>query len=60
MLYDLSGSSSRSSWSSPCSPSVGSIASVTVLTQSVVGHHRARVARHQSIPTYYRRLVLAH
>jgi len=39
---------------------VGSIASVTVLTQSVVSHHRVRVARHQSIPTYYRRLVLAH
>ena len=39
---------------------VGSIASVTVLGQSAVRHHRVRVARHQSIPTYYRRLVLAH
>ena len=39
---------------------VGSIASVTVLSQSVVEHHRTRVARHQSIPTYYRRLILAH
>jgi hypothetical protein len=39
---------------------VGSIASVTVLGQSVVRHHRNRVARHQTIPTYYRRLVLAH
>ena len=39
---------------------VGSIASVTVLAQSVVHHHRTRVARHQSIPAYYRRLVLAH
>jgi len=39
---------------------VGSIASVTVIGQSVVRHHRTRVARHQSIPTYYRRLVLAH
>ncbi|HCB04360.1 MAG TPA: hypothetical protein PLZ93_08300 [Nocardioides sp.] len=39
---------------------VGSIASVTVLGQSVVRHHQLRVARHQSIPTYYRRLVLAH
>jgi hypothetical protein len=38
---------------------VGSIASVTVLGQSVVRHHRLRVAQHQSIPTYYRRLVLA-
>jgi len=39
---------------------VGSIASVTVLTRTVGEHHRTRVARHQSIPTYYRRLVLAH
>ena len=39
---------------------VGSIASVTVLGQSAARHHRTRVARHQSIPTYYRRLVLAH
>ena len=39
---------------------VGSIASVTVLAQSTARHHRTRVARHQSIPTYYRRLVLAH
>jgi len=38
----------------------GSIASVTVLSQSVVSHHRTRVARHESIPTYYRHLVLAH
>ena len=39
---------------------VGSIASVTVIGQSAVRHHRLRVARHQSIPTYYRRLVAAH
>jgi hypothetical protein len=39
---------------------VGGIASVTVLGQSVAFHHRARVARHESIPTYYRHLVLAH
>jgi hypothetical protein len=39
---------------------VGSIASVTVLGRSVVRHHRTRLARRQSIPTYYRRLVLAH
>ena len=39
---------------------VGSIASVTVIGKSAVRHHRLRVARHQSIPTYYRRLVLAH
>ena len=39
---------------------VGSIASVTVLAQSTVSHHRTRVARRQSIPTYYRRLLAAH
>ena len=39
---------------------VGSIASVTVIGQSAVRHHRLRVARHESIPTYYRHLVLAH
>jgi hypothetical protein len=39
---------------------VGSIASVTVLAQSTVRHHRTRVARQQSIPTYYRRLLAAH
>jgi hypothetical protein len=37
----------------------GSIASVTVLAQSTVRHHRTRVARQQSIPTYYRHLVAA-
>jgi hypothetical protein len=39
---------------------VGGIASVTMLSQSLVRHHRTRVARQQSIPTYYRRLVAAH
>ncbi|HEX5090562.1 MAG TPA: hypothetical protein VFV89_22325 [Nocardioides sp.] len=39
---------------------VGGIASVTVLGRSVVHHHRTRVARHESIPAYYRHLVLAH
>jgi hypothetical protein len=39
---------------------VGSVASLSVLGQSVARHHGLRVARHQSIPTYYRRLVLAH
>lgn len=39
---------------------VGSIASVAVLSQSLARHHRTRTARHQSIPTYYRQLVLAH
>ena len=36
------------------------IVSVAVLAQSVATHHRTRVARHQSIHTYYRGLVLAH
>ena len=39
---------------------VGALVSLGVLTDTVVRHHRTRVARHQSIPTYYRRLVLAH
>jgi len=39
---------------------VGSLASIVVLGQSVARHHRTRVARHESIPTYYRHLVLAH
>ncbi len=30
-----------------------------MLCRAVVHHHRVRVARDQSIPTYYRRLVLA-
>jgi len=38
----------------------GSLASIAVLGQSVAHHHRTRVARHESIPTYYRHLVLAH
>ena len=39
---------------------VGSIASVTLIARSTIRHHRTRVARRQSIPTYYRRLVAAH
>ncbi len=39
---------------------VGSIASVTVLAQTAVRHHRTRVARRQSVPTYYRHLVASH
>jgi hypothetical protein len=39
---------------------VGGVASVTVLAQSTARHHRTRVARHQSIPAYYRRLVATH
>ena len=39
---------------------IGTIVSLGVLADAVVRHHRTRVASHQSIPTYYRRLVLAH
>ena len=39
---------------------VAAAVSVTVIGQDVVRHHRARVSRHESIPTYYRRLVHAH
>jgi hypothetical protein len=39
---------------------VGSAVSLAVVGQSVVRHRRLRMARHQSIPTYYGRLVVAH
>ena len=39
---------------------VGGIASLVVIGRTLAQHHRVRVARHQSIPTYYRRVVLAH
>jgi hypothetical protein len=39
---------------------LGSVVSIGVLGHSVVGLHRDRVAKHQSIPAYYRRFVLAH
>lgn len=38
----------------------GSALSLTVLGQALARHHRLRIARHQSIPTYYRRQLLAH
>lgn len=38
---------------------VGGLITLAALSRTVVGHHRIRVARHQSIPTYYRS-VLAH
>lgn len=43
---------------------VGAVASLAIISRSagsfVVTNHRARVARRESIPTYYRRLVLSH
>ena len=43
---------------------VGAVISLAVIGQSltafVVTNHRARVARRESIPTYYRRLMLSH
>lgn len=59
MLFDLSGVAALSI----VIVAVAAVASLTALaaiTVSLAGHHRARVERHQSIPTYYRRLVLAH
>ena len=41
----------------------GSLVSIALLGRTVARHHRhhrLRVARHQSIPAYYRRLVLGH
>ncbi len=34
--------------------------SVAALASEIVRHRTARLARHQSVPTYYRHLVLAH
>jgi hypothetical protein len=43
---------------------VGALVSLVIIGQSVAAfvttNHRARVARRESIPTYYRRLVTAH
>jgi hypothetical protein len=43
---------------------LGTLVSLAVIAQSashfVVRNHRNRVARHESIPTYYRRLVTTH
>ncbi len=38
----------------------GAAVSLVATGRVLAEHHRVRVARHQSIPTYYRRLVLAH
>ena len=32
----------------------------TLLGRATVTHHRLRVARHESIPTYYRHLAVGH
>lgn len=39
---------------------VAALLLVAGLTETLVRNHRSRVARHESIPVYYRRLVLAH
>lgn len=43
---------------------VGAVISLAIIGQTlgafVVDNHRARVARRESIPTYYRRLILSH
>jgi uncharacterized membrane protein len=39
---------------------LASVTAVAALVVSLRGHRRVRVARHESVPTYYRRLVLAH
>ena len=59
MLYDLSGFVPFFVVFAVIA-AVGVLASLGVLADAVVRHHRTRVASHQSIPTYYRRLVLAH
>jgi hypothetical protein len=39
---------------------LAAVTSVAALAVSLLGHRQVRVARHESVPTYYRRLVLAH
>lgn len=43
---------------------VGAVVSLVVIGQTVGGfvatNHRARLARRESIPTYYRRLLVSH
>jgi len=39
---------------------VAGVVALGALTAFFVGNHRIRVARHESIPTYYGRLALAH
>jgi hypothetical protein len=43
---------------------IGALISLVIIGQTVgsivTRNHRTRVARHESIPTYYRRLITAH
>ena len=43
---------------------IGAVISLVIIGQSVsafvVSNHRARLARRESIPTYYRRLLVSH
>lgn len=43
---------------------IGALISLVIIGQTVsafvTANHRARVARHESIPSYYRRLITAH
>ncbi|MXG88258.1 hypothetical protein [Nocardioides flavescens] len=59
MLFDLSGVTALSI----VIVVIAAAASLTALASiavSLTRHHRVRLARHQSIPAYYRRLTLAH
>ena len=58
MLFDLSGIAPFAIVFIAIA-AVAALTSVTALTTALVGHHRVRVARHESIPTYYGRFVLA-
>lgn len=58
MLYDLSAVTAFAVVLIAIA-AVAAVSSLALLTTALVGHHRVRVARHESIPTYYRRFVLA-
>lgn len=43
---------------------IGAVISLAIIAEALLGfvttNHRARIARRESIPTYYRRLITAH
>jgi hypothetical protein len=59
MLFDLSGVAALSIVLVVIA-AAASLTALAAITVSLAGHHRVRVQRHQSIPAYYSRLVLAH
>jgi hypothetical protein len=59
MLFDLSGLVTFVAVFTVIA-ALAAVTSVAALVVSLRGHRRVRVARHETVPAYYRRLVLAH